>query len=160
MTFLKKDIKHSTVNSSNNIRSRLNNAAPLPIGGLDSYTTETLFSKIFERNFFSFPKKLFDVFLNNLRFYPAQLNLSYWWSLGSLAGICLLIQIISGLFLAMHYIPHPDFAFESVEHIMRDVPYGWLIRYVHSNGASLMFIVLYLHIAKALFLKSYVGRAY
>lgn len=71
--------------------------------------------------------------------YPAPSNLSYWWNFGFLALLCLIIQILSGIFLAMHYTPHADLAFISVEHIMRDVNYGWFMRYVHLNGASFFF---------------------
>ena len=78
--------------------------------------------------------------------YPTPVNLSYAWSFGALAGVCLIIQILTGLFLAMHYTPHIDLAFGSVEHIMRDVNNGWLIRYMHANGASFFFIVVYSHI--------------
>jgi ubiquinol-cytochrome c reductase cytochrome b subunit len=77
------------------------------------------------------------------------------WSFGSTAGLCLVMQIISGIFLAMHYTPHIDFAFSSVEHIMRDVNNGWLIRYVHANGASMFFIVIYCHIFRGLYYGSY-----
>ena len=87
--------------------------------------------------------------------YPTPINLNYAWSFGALAGICLVIQIISGIFLAMHYTPHIDLAFSSVEHIMRDVKYGWLIRYVHANGASMFFIVVYSHIFRGLYYGSY-----
>jgi ubiquinol-cytochrome c reductase cytochrome b subunit len=79
--------------------------------------------------------------------YPTPINLNYFWSFGSTAGIALVIQILTGIFLAMHYSPHVDLAFKSVEHIMRDVNNGWLIRYLHANGASiflLWFIVIYL----------------
>jgi len=76
---------------------------------------------------------------NHIVDYPTPSNLTYFWSFGSLAGICLVIQIITGIFLAMHYTPHVDFAFASVEHIMRDVPNGWLLRYMHANGASFFF---------------------
>ena len=77
------------------------------------------------------------------------------WSFGSLAGLGLVIQIITGVFLAMHYTPHVDFAFNSVEHIMRDVNNGWLIRYLHANGASFFFIVTYIHIFRGLYYGSY-----
>jgi len=87
--------------------------------------------------------------------YPSPSNLSYWWGFGSLAGICLLIQIASGIFLAMHYTPHVDLAFMSVEHIMRDVEGGWFLRYLHANGASMFFIVVYLHIFRGLYYGSY-----
>ena len=87
--------------------------------------------------------------------YPTPINLNYMWSFGSLAGLCLVIQIITGIFLAMHYTPHVDLAFNSVEHIMRDVNNGWLIRYLHANGASMFFIVTYLHIFRGLYFGSY-----
>jgi len=87
--------------------------------------------------------------------YPTPVNLTYAWSFGSTAGICLVIQILTGVFLAMHYTPHVDLAFSSVEHIMRDVNNGWLIRYIHANGASLFFIVVYSHIFRGLYYGSY-----
>jgi quinol-cytochrome oxidoreductase complex cytochrome b subunit len=87
--------------------------------------------------------------------YPTPINLNYLWSFGSLAGFCLIIQIITGVFLAMHYTPHIDLAFNSVEHIMRDVNNGWLIRYLHANGASMFFIITYFHIFRGLYFGSY-----
>jgi quinol-cytochrome oxidoreductase complex cytochrome b subunit len=87
--------------------------------------------------------------------YPTPVNLNYMWSFGSTAGLCLVIQIITGIFLAMHYTPHVDLAFSSVEHIMRDVNNGWLIRYIHANGASMFFIVVYCHIFRGLYYGSY-----
>jgi len=92
---------------------------------------------------------------NHLIHYPTPINLTYAWSFGSSAGICLVIQMLSGIFLAMHYTPHIDLAFSSVEHIMRDVNYGWLIRYIHANGASMFFIVVYCHIFRGLYYGSY-----
>ena len=88
--------------------------------------------------------------------YPTPINLNYFWSFGSTAGICLVIQIFTGIFLAMHYTPHVDLAFYSVEHIMRDVNNGWLIRYLHANGASMFFIVVYCHIFRGLYYGSYI----
>ena len=88
--------------------------------------------------------------------YPTPINFSYFWSFGSLAGLFLVIQIITGIFLAMHYTPHINFAFLSIEHIMRDVNFGWLLRYLHANGASFYFIVVYLHIARGLYYSSYI----
>lgn len=88
--------------------------------------------------------------------YPTPSNISYFWSFGSLAGLCLVIQLVTGIFLAMHYTPHVDLAFNSVEHIMRDVNNGWLIRYIHSNGASMFFIVVYSHIGRGLYYGSYI----
>lgn len=87
--------------------------------------------------------------------YPAPITITYWWSFGSLAGICLVIQLISGILLAMHYTPNIDLAFISVEHIMRDVNYGWLLRYIHANGASMFFIIVYLHMFRGLYYGSY-----
>jgi ubiquinol-cytochrome c reductase cytochrome b subunit len=87
--------------------------------------------------------------------YPSPSNLSYWWSFGSLAGICLIVQVATGIFLAMHYTPHVDLAFLSVEHIMRDVNGGWFLRYMHANGASMFFIVVYLHLFRGLYYGSY-----
>nr|ACF76878.1 cytochrome b [Dipodomys merriami platycephalus]ACF76879.1 cytochrome b [Dipodomys merriami brunensis] len=86
---------------------------------------------------------------------PAPSNISGWWNFGSLLGLCLVIQIASGLFLAMHYTPDTTTAFSSVTHICRDVNYGWLIRYMHANGASLFFICLYLHIGRGMYYGSY-----
>jgi len=95
-------------------------------------------------------------FLNHeLRDYPTPRNLSYLWNFGSLAGIVLVMMIASGIFLAMNYTPNDTLAFESVERIMRDVNYGWLIRYVHMNGASMFFIVVYIHIFRGLYYGSY-----
>jgi ubiquinol-cytochrome c reductase cytochrome b subunit len=99
---------------------------------------------------------LLALFDNHLIHYPTPTNLSYAWSFGSLAGITLIIQIISGIFLAMHYSPNVDLAFNSIEHIMRDVNFGWVIRYTHANGASMFFIVTYLHIFRGLFYGSYI----
>ncbi len=87
--------------------------------------------------------------------YTTPRNLSYWWTFGSLAGFMLVVQIVSGIVLSMHYTPHVDLAFSSVEHIMRDVNYGWLLRYMHANGASMFFIVVYLHIFRGLYYGSY-----
>lgn len=86
---------------------------------------------------------------------PAPSNLSYFWGYGSLLGLCLIIQIATGIFLAMHFASHIDLAFNSVEHIMRDVNYGWLVRYTHANGASMFFIMVYLHIARGIYYGSY-----
>jgi len=86
---------------------------------------------------------------------PQPASLSYMWNFGSLLGLCLVIQIITGITLAMHYTPNIDLAFISVEHIMRDVHYGWLIRYLHANVASFFFIFVYLHIGRGLYYGSY-----
>ena len=87
--------------------------------------------------------------------YPTPKNLNYWWNFGSLAGLVLVVQIITGIVLAMHYTPSANLAFASIEHIMRDVNYGWLLRYTHSNGGSMFFIVVYIHIFRGLYYGSY-----
>lgn len=94
-------------------------------------------------------------FLKHSAEYQVPKNLNYAWNFGSLAGLALMIQIITGLFLAMHYTPHVSLAFDSVEKIMRDVNFGWLIRYTHAVGASMFFVVVYLHIARGMFYGSY-----
>nr|UFZ12798.1 cytochrome b [Sialis sibirica] len=86
---------------------------------------------------------------------PAPLNISIWWNFGSLLGLCLIIQIMTGLFLAMHYTPDISMAFNSVVHICRDVNYGWLLRTIHANGASFFFICLYLHIGRGMYYNSF-----
>ncbi len=88
-------------------------------------------------------------------YYPVPRNLNYLWNFGSLAGLALVIMIVTGIVLSMHYTPHTDYAFDSVERIMRDVNYGWLIRYVHMNGGSMFFIVVYLHIFRGLYYGSF-----
>ena len=87
--------------------------------------------------------------------YPTPKNLNYWWTFGGILTFFLIIQIITGIVLAMHYVAHADLAFGSVEHIMRDVNYGWLIRYLHANGSSMFFLAVYIHIFRALFYGSY-----
>jgi len=88
--------------------------------------------------------------------YLSPINLSGWWNFGSLALFCLVIQIVTGIFLAMHYIPSELLAFNSVEHIMREVKYGWFLRYVHANGASFFFMVVYVHLFRGLYYGSYI----
>jgi quinol-cytochrome oxidoreductase complex cytochrome b subunit len=87
--------------------------------------------------------------------YPTPRNLSYWWNFGSLSGIMLVVMIVTGIFLAMQYTPHADLAFDSVERIMRDVDYGWMLRYAHMNGASMFFALLYIHMFRGLYYGSY-----
>nr|YP_010262157.1 cytochrome b [Somanniathelphusa hainanensis]UIB42764.1 cytochrome b [Somanniathelphusa hainanensis] len=98
---------------------------------------------------------LFKIFNSALIDMPLPSNISTFWNFGSLLGLCLVIQIATGLFLSMHYIPHIDLAFSSVSHICREVNYGWLLRTVHANGASFFFICLYIHIGRGLFYASY-----
>jgi quinol-cytochrome oxidoreductase complex cytochrome b subunit len=98
---------------------------------------------------------LFETFYYGLIAYPAPSNLTYFWNFGVYALLCLAIQILTGIALAMHYAPEVSLAFYSVEHIMRDVNYGWLLRYIHANGASMFFIVVYIHTFRGLYYGSY-----
>jgi len=87
--------------------------------------------------------------------YPTPLNLTYFWNFGVYSLFCLATQIATGLFLAMHYVPHTDYAFHSVEYIMREVSYGWLFRYLHANGASMFFFVVFIHTFRNIYYSSY-----
>lgn len=87
--------------------------------------------------------------------FPTPKNLNYWWTFGGILAVMLVVQIITGIVLVMHYTPHVDMAFNSVEHIMRDVNYGWLIRYMHMNGASMFFIAVYIHMFRGMYYGSY-----
>jgi quinol-cytochrome oxidoreductase complex cytochrome b subunit len=98
---------------------------------------------------------IFTLLRHELREYPTPRNLNYLWNFGSLAGIVLVIMIMTGIVLAMHYVPTGSGAFNSVEHIMRDVNYGWLIRFVHTTGASMFFAAVYIHIFRGLYYGSY-----
>jgi ubiquinol-cytochrome c reductase cytochrome b subunit len=98
---------------------------------------------------------IFTFLRHELHEYPTPKNLNYLWNFGSLAGIVLVIMMVTGVVLAMHYIPATDGAFNSVEHIMRDVNYGWLIRFVHTTGASMFFAVVYIHLFRGFYYGSY-----
>nr|YP_010271039.1 cytochrome b [Scarites subterraneus]UJY97984.1 cytochrome b [Scarites subterraneus] len=98
---------------------------------------------------------LFKIVNSALIDLPTPSNISLWWNFGSLLGICLMIQIMTGLFLAMHYTADIELAFNSVSHICRDVNYGWLLRTLHANGASFFFICIYLHIGRGMYYGSY-----
>nr|YP_006665855.1 cytochrome b [Alulatettix yunnanensis]AEZ00775.1 cytochrome b [Alulatettix yunnanensis] len=98
---------------------------------------------------------LIKIINNSLMDLPTPMNISMWWNFGSLLGMCLMIQIITGLFLAMHYTADIEMAFKSVIHICRDVNNGWLIRTLHMNGASMFFICLYLHVGRGLYYNSF-----
>jgi len=114
-----------------------------------AHATENLAGRVLK-------KPVINIITNHLIEYPTPVNISYWWGFGSSAGIFLGLQLVTGIFLAMHYTPHIDLAFISVEHIMRDVNGGWLLRYLHANGASFFFLVVYIHIARGLYYGSYV----
>lgn len=89
---------------------------------------------------------------------PAPRNLSVWWNFGFLLGICLTIQLITGIFLAMHYTPHVEYAFSSVAHIIRDVNHGWLLRNIHANTGSAFFICMYIHVGRGIYYRSYLYK--
>jgi ubiquinol-cytochrome c reductase cytochrome b/c1 subunit len=112
-------------------------------------------SKLSIRDWIDDRLPVFTFINHELRDYQTPKNLNYWWNFGSLAGIILVVMILSGLFLAMSYTPHIQHAFDSVERIMRDVNFGWLIRYLHMNGASMFFIVVYIHLFRGLYYGSY-----
>ena len=97
----------------------------------------------------------FDAYKVHMSEYYAPKNFNFWYIFGSLALVVLVIQIVTGIFLVMHYKPDANLAFASVEYIMRDVPWGWLIRYMHSTGASAFFVVVYLHMFRGLIYGSY-----
>nr|AOY39654.1 cytochrome b [Scolytinae sp. BMNH 1040052] len=98
---------------------------------------------------------LYSMISNSLIDLPSPSNISTMWNFGSLLGLCLMIQILTGIFLAMHYCPNVEFAFNSVAHICRDVNFGWLLRTLHANGASFFFICLYSHIGRGIYYGSY-----
>ncbi len=98
---------------------------------------------------------IFSFVNHELRDYPTPKNLTYMWNFGSLAGVMLVIMILTGVFLAMNYVPNVHYAFNSVERIMREVNYGWLIRYMHMNGASMFFIIVYIHMFRGLYYGSF-----
>ncbi len=97
------------------------------------------------------PRLMNDQFID----FPAPRNLNYWWTFGGILTFCLMVQILSGIVLAMHYIPHESMAFDSVEHIMRDVNWGWLLRYMHAVGGSMFFLAVYIHTFRGLYYGSY-----
>jgi len=106
-------------------------------------------------NWVDYRLPIFSYVRENLVDYPTPKNLNYWWNFGALLGITLVIMIITGIFLAFNYTPHTELAFASVEHLMRDVNYGWLIRFIHSNGASMFFILVYIHMFRGLYFGSF-----
>lgn len=98
---------------------------------------------------------LINVVKNHLVYYPTPSNFYYIFGVGSLLGIMLVIQVVTGVLLAMHYVPNIDLAFESVERLMREVPTGWLLRYLHANGSSMIFILIFTHMARGLYFQSF-----
>lgn len=98
---------------------------------------------------------IFKIANNSLIDLPTPINISSWWNFGSLLGLCLIIQIISGLFLAIHYTSDISLAFNRIIHICRNVNYGWILRTIHANGASLFFLCIYFHIGRRIYYGSY-----
>jgi quinol-cytochrome oxidoreductase complex cytochrome b subunit len=93
--------------------------------------------------------------VDHLMSFPTPKNLNYWWTFGAILAFCLVTQIVTGVILAMHYTPTADGAFDSVEHIMRDVNYGWLVRFIHANGASMFFLAVYIHMFRGIYYGSF-----
>ncbi len=120
------------------------------MSGHSTYQPQSAFMKWMERRL-----PIAGLIHSSFIAYPTPRNLNYWWAFGGILAFMLGAQIITGIVLAMHYTPHADMAFNSVEHIMRDVNYGWLLRYLHSNGASMFFIAVYIHMFRGMYYGSY-----
>ena len=120
------------------------------MSGHSTYQPKSAFGKWFHERL-----PIMDIVHGQALDFPTPRNLNYWWTFGGILAVMLVIQIVTGVVLVMHYTPHVDHAFQSVEHIMRDVNYGWLLRYLHSNGASMFFLAVYIHIFRGLYYGSY-----
>ncbi len=120
------------------------------MSGHSTYQPQSAFMKWMERRL-----PIAGLIYSSFVAYPVPRNLNYWWTFGGILAFLLVAQIVTGVVLAMHYTAHADMAFNSVEHIMRDVNYGWLLRYLHSNGASMFFIAVYIHMFRGMYYGSY-----
>jgi ubiquinol-cytochrome c reductase cytochrome b/c1 subunit len=120
------------------------------MSGHSTYQPQSTFMKWMERRL-----PIAGLVYSSFVAYPTPRNLNYWWTFGGILSFMLAAQIITGIVLVMHYTPHESMAFNSVEHIMRDVNYGWLLRYLHSNGASMFFIAVYIHMFRGMYYGSY-----
>jgi ubiquinol-cytochrome c reductase cytochrome b/c1 subunit len=120
------------------------------MSGPSNYQPKSAFAKWFHERL-----PVMDLVKGQALDFPTPKNLNYWWTFGGILSIMLVAQIVTGIVLVMHYTPHVDFAFASVEHIMRDVNYGWLLRYLHANGASMFFVAVYVHIFRGMYYGSY-----
>jgi ubiquinol-cytochrome c reductase cytochrome b/c1 subunit len=120
------------------------------MSGHPTYQPQNAFLKWFERRL-----PIVGLVYSSFVVYPTPRNLNYWWTFGGILAFMLAAQIVTGIVLAMHYTPHVDHAFNSVETIMRDVNYGWLLRYLHANGASMFFLAVYIHMARGMYYGSY-----
>jgi ubiquinol-cytochrome c reductase cytochrome b/c1 subunit len=121
--------------------------SPIPS---EQYQPKTRFARWFESRL-----PIMGLMYQSFIKYPTPRNLNYWWTFGGILTFLLVAQILTGIVLAMHYTPQAELAFQSVEHIMRDVNYGWLLRYAHANGASMFFIAVYIHIFRGLYYGSH-----
>ena len=120
------------------------------MAGHSTYVPKSAFGKWFHERL-----PIYALVKDTVMDFPTPKNLNYWWTFGGILTLMLVVQIITGIILAMHYTPHTSMAFESVEHIRRDVNYGWLIQYMHANGASMFFIAVYLHMFRGMYYGSY-----
>jgi ubiquinol-cytochrome c reductase cytochrome b/c1 subunit len=120
------------------------------MSGTSSYQPRNAFLKWFERRL-----PIIGLVHSSFVAYPTPRNLNYWWTFGGILAFMLTVQIITGVVLVMHYTPHVDFAFNSVEYLTRDVNFGWLLRYLHANGASMFFLAVYIHMFRGLYYGSY-----
>jgi ubiquinol-cytochrome c reductase cytochrome b/c1 subunit len=120
------------------------------MSGHSTYQPKSAFGKWFHERL-----PIMDIVHGQALDFPTPRNLNYWWTFGGILAVMLVIQIVTGVVLVMHYTPHVDHAFQSVEHIMRDVNYGWLMRYMHANGASMFFIAVYIHMFRGMYYGSY-----
>jgi ubiquinol-cytochrome c reductase cytochrome b/c1 subunit len=120
------------------------------MSGHSTYEPKSPFMKWFERRL-----PIASLIYSSFVAYPTPRNLNYWWTFGGILTFMLAVQIVTGVVLAMHYTPNVNLAFDSVEGIMRDVNYGWLLRYIHSNGASFFFVAVYIHIMRGMYYGSY-----
>jgi ubiquinol-cytochrome c reductase cytochrome b/c1 subunit len=120
------------------------------MSGHSNYQPTSAFGKWFHERL-----PIMDLIQGQALDFPTPRNLNYWWTFGGILAIMLVVQIVTGIVLVMHYTPHVDYAFGSVEHIMRDVNSGWMIRYMHANGASMFFIAVYIHMFRGMYYGSY-----
>jgi ubiquinol-cytochrome c reductase cytochrome b/c1 subunit len=120
------------------------------MSGHSTYEPKSAFAKWFHERL-----PVMDIVKGQALDFPTPKNLNYWWTFGGILAVMLVVQIVTGIVLVMHYTPHVDYAFQSVEHIMRDVNSGWMIRYLHANGASMFFIAVYIHMFRGMYYGSY-----
>lgn len=120
------------------------------MSGHSTYQPQSAFMKWMERRL-----PIASLVHSSFVVYPTPRNLNYWWTFGAILSVMLVAQLVTGIVLVMHYTPHETMAFNSVEHLMRDVNYGWLIRYLHSNGAAMFFLAAYVHMFRGMYYGSY-----